>query len=107
MEKRWYDKHKETLETLKMLRDLDTNSQDELASSIIEIANQLKSIHREEDEPTLSIGLDRVLGLYQSANARRWYDKNEELSSALRTIATLPEEDFKNIMEGLFISLKN
>lgn len=107
MKNRWYDSHEETLETLELLKKLDKESRDRLSGDIIEIANQIKSIHREEEEPPLSIGIDRVLGLYQSSNSRRWYDKKGDLANAIRTISTLPKEDFLNIMEGLSLSLKD
>ena len=105
MKRRWYDNHDETLETLEILKKLDRSSRASLSNDIIDIANQIKSIHREEDEPTLSIGLERVLGLYQSANSRRWYDRKVDLGTAMRTISTLPEDDFLNIMEGLSVTL--
>lgn len=107
MNKRWYDTHDETLETLEIFKNLDKASRARLSNDIIDIANQIKTMHREEDEPPLSIGIERVLGLYQSVNSRRWYDKQRDLSAAMRTISTLPEEDFLNIMEGLCVSLKD
>ena len=107
MNNRWYDSHSETLNTFNILKKLDEKSKESLSSDIISIANQIKAIHREEDEPTLSIGLDRVLGLYQSSNSRRWYDKQNDLDTAIKTISTLPREDFLNIMEGLFVSLND
>lgn len=107
MNKRWYDDHRETLETLEILKKLDRESRARLSNDVIDIANQIKSIHREEDEPPLSIGLERVLGLYQSSNSRRWYDRQRDLGNAMKTISTLPEEDFLNIMEGLCVSLKD
>lgn len=107
MNRRWYDNHQETLDTLELLKNLDKSSRSKLSNDVIEIANQIKSIHREEDEPVLSIGLERVLGLYQSSNSRRWYDKQRDLSTAIKTISTLPEDDFLNIMEGLCVSLKD
>lgn len=107
MNKRWYDTHQETLDTLELLKSLDTSSRARLSNDIIAIANQIKTIHREEDEPILSIGLERVLGLYQSSNSRRWYDKQRDLGRAIKTISTLPEDDFLNIMEGLCVSLKD
>lgn len=107
MNKRWYDKHSDTLDTLEVLKKLDRESKRRLSNDIVEIANQIKSIHREEDEPPLSIGLERVLGLYQSSNSRRWYDKHRDLSAAMKTISTLPAEDFLNIMEGLSVALKD
>lgn len=107
MKKRWYDNHQETLDTLGILKKLDRESKARLSDDIIDIANQIKSIHREEEEPPLSIGLDRVLGLYQSSNSRRWYDKQRDLDNAIKTISTLPKEDFLNIMEGLCVSLND
>lgn len=106
MNKRWYDNHPETLDTLDILKRLDREAKNQLSKDIIEIANQIKTIHKEEDEPPLSIGIERVLGLYQSSNSRRWYDRQKELNLAMKTISTLPEEDFLNIMEGLCVSLK-
>lgn len=107
MNNRWYDNHRETLDTLEILKKLDRESRARLSNDVIDIAKQIKSIHREEDEPPLSIGLERVLGLYQSANSRRWYDRQRDLGNVMRTISTLPEEDFLNIMEGLCVSLKD
>lgn len=105
--RRWYDDHKETLDTLEILKKLDRDAKARLSDDIVDIANQIKSIHREEDEPNLSIGIERVLGLYQSAYSRRWYDRQKDLGNAMKTISTLPEEDFLNIMEGLCVSLKD
>jgi len=107
MKQRWYDTHDETLSALEVIKKLDRESRKKLSSDIMDIASQIKSIHREEEEPALSIGLERVLGLYQSSNARRWYDRNRDLSVAMKTISTLPEEDFLNIMEGLCVTLND
>lgn len=106
MNKRWYDNHDETLKTFAILKKLDKESGKRLANDIIDVANQIKAIHRDEDEPTLTIGLERVLGIWQSVNARRWYDNQDDLNTAIKTISTLPEEDFLNIMEGICVSLK-
>lgn len=107
MKNRWYDNHNETLETLDILKKIDRESRKKLSSDIIDIANQIKSMHKEEEEPLLSIGVERVLGLYQSSNSRRWYDKQIDLDTAMKTISTLPREDFLNIMEGLCVSLRD
>ena len=107
MKNRWYDNHSETIETLDILKKLDRESRKRLSNDVIDIAKQIKSIHREEDEPPLSIGLERVLGLYQSSNSRRWYDKQRDLNTAMRIISSLPEDDFLNIMEGLCVSLQD
>jgi len=107
MNNRWYDNHRETLDTLGILKKLDRESRLRLSNDVVDIAKQIKSIHREEDEPLLSIGLERVLGLYQSFYSRRWYDKQKDLNTAMKTISTLPAEDFLNIMEGLCVSLQD
>lgn len=107
MNNRWYDHHQETLDVLDILKTLDRETRTRLSDDVIDIAKQIKSIHREEDEPILSIGLERVLGLYQSSNSRRWYDRQRDLGMAMKTISTLPEEDFLNIMEGLCVSFKD
>lgn len=107
MNQRWYDNHSETLETLAILKKLDRESRKRLSNDVIDVAKQIKAIRREEDEPPLTIGLERVLGLYQSSNSRRWYDKQKDLGNAMRIISSLPEEDFLNIMEGLCVSLQD
>ena len=42
-----------------------------------------------------------------TTNARRWYDKVSILSYALKTMSTLPREDFYNIMEGITASVSS
>lgn len=104
-DKRWYDNHQETIEALEKLKNLDGASRKLISDNLVEIIKQIKEVHREEPDPELSIGIQRVLGLYQVSKSRRWYDKNKEIAYALQTMATLPSEDFKNIMEGLSISI--
>ncbi len=105
--KRWYDRHKETERAFKLLKELDFKSQYQISQDIMSIASAIKTAHKEEEtEQPLSIGLDRVLGLYQASNMRRWYDKYPYLNQAILTISTLPEEDYINIMEGICDSLE-
>ena len=69
---------------------------------------ELESLNVEEDDDEnqeVSIGIDRVLGLYKISNSRRWYDKVSILSYAMKTMSTLPKEDFYNIMEGISTSI--
>ena len=105
--RRWYDKHGTATRAFEVLQKLDSNSKKRLSKDLIEIIRQIKELHKEEEnETTISLGIDRVLGLFQqSVNERRWYDTNEELKYALKTMSTLPTEDFLNIMEGLSVSL--
>ncbi|MEI3255657.1 MAG: hypothetical protein V8R83_10265 [Candidatus Gastranaerophilaceae bacterium] len=47
-----------------------------------------------------------MLGLYQTNKGRRWYDKQPDLSVAIKTISTLPESDYEKITKGICTSLK-
>lgn len=105
-DKRWYDKHNETRIAMDILKGMHGTIQSKLSNDIINVASAIKTIHRENDTAPLSIGLERVLGLYQTNKGRRWYDKNPNLSVAVKTISTLPESDYLNIMEGICMSLK-
>jgi len=104
--RRWYDKHRETRVALDLLKNLHSTIQSKLSNDIINVASAIKTVHRENDTAPLSIGLERVLGLYQTNKGRRWYDKQPDLSVAIKTISTLPESDYENIMEGICMSLK-
>lgn len=104
--KRWYDNHKETRMALGLLQSLHPTIQKKLCNDIIDVASAIKTVHRENDTAPLSIGLERVLGLYQTNKSRRWYDKESELCVAIKTISTLPETDYVSIMEGICMSLK-
>jgi Mg/Co/Ni transporter MgtE len=108
LKRRWYDSYNETTKVFDILQKLDDESKRRLSADLTEIVKQIKELHREEEEPVLSLGIDRVIGLYQqSVNERRWYDTNTDLKYALKTMSTLPTEDFLNIMEGLAVSLND
>lgn len=109
-DRRWYDSHFETQKTLKLLEKLSDEEKEVLSESLITIVKEIKDFHRddyddESKETPLSLGLDRVIGLYQSSNGRRWYDKNDSLGFAMKAMSTLPESDFRNIMDGLSVTL--
>ena len=103
--RRWYDTNEYTAKALSLLKDLDENKRRNLSKDLTVMVKQIKELHEEDEEQELSLGIDRVLGLYKISNARRWYDKVSILSYALKTMSTLPKEDFFNIMEGLTVSL--
>lgn len=102
MNRRWYDSNEHTERALKLLKNMDENKRRALSRDLTTVVRQIKEMHEEADEEQdVSIGIDRVLGLYKISNSRRWYDKVSILSYALKTMSTLPKEDFYNIMEGL------
>ncbi|MBR1776213.1 hypothetical protein IJ750_03980 [bacterium] len=105
MNRRWYDSNEYTQKALTLLKDMDENRRRALSHDLTTVVKQIKEMHEEDEEQDVSIGIDRVLGLYKISNSRRWYDKVSILSYALKTMSTLPKEDFYNIMEGLTTSL--
>ena len=106
--RRWYDNEDSASEIFDRIHNLDEDTKNVLSVNLAEIIQQIKDLHKEEAEPELSIGLERVIGLYhQFQNRRRWYDQNnDETAYAIKTLFTLPEQDFYNIIEGLSVSLK-
>lgn len=105
--RRWYDKYSDAKETFELLRNLELSQQAVVAKDVSEIANSIKNYHKEKEITPLSIGLERVFGIYQQSRARRWYDKSMHLNKAIQNISTLPEQDYVNIMEGLHSALKD
>ena len=105
--RRWYDAYDETAKAFKILKELNPESQRRISEDLIKIVRQIKELRKEEEtEEVLSLGIERVIGLYQqSVNERRWYDVNKDLKYALKTMSTLSEDDFVNIMEGLSDSI--
>ena len=105
MNRRWYDSNENTEKALSLLKNMDENKRRALSRDLTNFVRQIKEMHEEDEEQDVSIGIDRVLGLYKISNSRRWYDKVSILSYALKTMSTLPKEDFYNIMEGITTSL--
>ncbi len=107
MNRRWYDSNEYTEKALAILKDMDEDKRRALSRDLTAVVRQIKEMREEDEneEQDVSIGIDRVLGLYKISNSRRWYDKVSLLSYAMKTMSTLPKEDFYNIMEGISTSL--
>ncbi len=105
-DRRWYDTDENTQRALNILKDMDESQRRNLSKDLTAVVKQIKDLHNEEDDEDqdVSLGIDRVLGLYKITNSRRWYDKVSVLSFAMKTMSTLPKEDFYNIMEGIAVS---
>ena len=103
-DRRWYDSSEHTTRAFEILKDMDEAQRRSLSQDLATVVKQIKELHEEDEEADVSIGIDRVLGLYKVSNSRRWYDKVSILSYAMKTMSTLPQEDFYNIMEGIAVS---
>ena len=107
MNRRWYDSNENTKKALSLLKDMNEEQRRALSRDLTNVVRQIKEMHLEDDDEDqeVSLGIDRVLGLYKISNSRRWYDKVSILSYAMKTMSTLPKEDFYNIMEGITSSV--
>ena len=107
MNRRWYDSNENTKKALSLLKDMNEEQRRALSRDLTNVVRQIKEMHLEDDDEDqeVSLGIDRVLGLYKISNSRRWYDKVSILSYAMKTMSTLPKEDFYNIMEGITSSI--
>ena len=103
-DRRWYDSNENTKRALEILKDMDETQRRALSRDLTTVVKQIKELHEEDEESDVSLGIDRVLGLYKLSNSRRWYDKVSILSYAMKTMSTLPQEDFYTIMEGIAVS---
>ena len=103
-DRRWYDSNEHTKRAFEILKDMDESQRRALSKDLTTVVKQIKELHEEDEESEVSLGIDRVLGLYKISNSRRWYDKISILSYAMKTMATLPKEDFYTIMEGISVS---
>lgn len=103
MNRRWYDSDENTARAFDLLKQMDEGKRRALSRDLTTMVRQIKELHVEDEdyEDEISLGIDRVLGLYKLSNSRRWYDKVSILSYAMKTMSTLPKQDFYNIMEGL------
>jgi len=105
--KRWYDTKPYADNVLSILKELSLQSHYDIAREVLKIIEAIKVNSRELEEPPLSIGVDRVLGLYSQNYKRRWYDKNLPIGRIFKSASCLQDEDFQNIMQGMYTSLKD
>ena len=106
-DRRWYDSNEYTSRALEILKDMDDSQRCSLSQDLTTVVKQIKKLHEDDDDGDVSIGIDRALGLYKISNSRRWYDKASVLSYAMKTMATLPKEDFYTIMESIALSAEH
>ena len=105
--KRWYDTKHYAGSVLDILKELSLQSHYDIAREVLKVIETIKVSSRELDEPPLSLGVDRVVGLFSQNYGRRWYDKNLPINRIFKSASSLQDEDFQNIMQGMFTSLKD
>lgn len=105
-QKRWYDAKPYADNVLSILKELSLQSHYDIAREVLKIIEAIKISSRDLAEPPLSLGIDRVLGLYSQSYKRRWYDRNLPINRIFKSASSLQEQDFQNIMQGIYTSLK-
>jgi len=105
--KRWYDVKPYTGEVLSILKNLSLSSHYDIAREVLKVIEVIKINTRDLPDPPMSLGVDRVMGLYSQNYKRRWYDKNLPVNRIFKSASCLQDEDFQNIMQGMFTSLKD
>ncbi|MDD3594450.1 MAG: hypothetical protein PHX18_07475 [Candidatus Gastranaerophilales bacterium] len=100
-QRRWYDNNEDMTSILEVIKDQPAELIDNLAENIMSFSNIIREnlLELETEEP-ISIGKERVLGLYKSFRRRRWYDKNWTILSTMNILSTLPNDDFEKIAAG-------
>ena len=104
--KRWYDKKPYTDKVLNILKQLSIQSHYDIAREVLKVIQANKENSQELDDAPLSLGIERVMGLYSQGYKRRWYDKNLPINRIFKSASCLQDEDFQNIMQGMCNSLK-
>ncbi len=105
--KRWYDEKPYADEVLEILKHLSLQTHYDIAREVLKIIEAIKVNSRELQDAPLTIGVERALGLYSQNYSRRWYDKNLPVNRIFKSASCLQGEDFQNIMQGMFTSLKS
>ena len=98
--KRWYDIKPYTDEVLDILKNLSLQSHYDIAREVLKVIDVIKSNSRELDEPPLSLGVERVVGLFSQSYKRRWYDKNPNVHIAIESLRDLTEEQREVIIQN-------
>ncbi len=101
--RRWYDKYPKLNKILELLREYSEDELEIILKDVIDAANIIKK-NRAESE-FISIGADKVTGLYHAQNKNRWYDKSQTLNLAMNVLTVMVEEDFVNVTDTLFETL--
>ena len=105
--KRWYDVKPYTDDVLCILKSLSLQSHYDIAREVLKIIEAIKINSRDNDDPPLSLGTDRALGLFSQNYKRRWYDNNLPIARIFKSASCLQDEDFQNIMQGMYASLND
>jgi hypothetical protein len=88
--RRWYDNLQNMTLAVHISRELPTEIQALIARSLNEAIDSHRK-HRRTDKYAISLGHNRVLGLYKASYCRRWHDPDPVTYRAFNFMATIPD----------------
>lgn len=105
LNKRWYDKDDNVVRMLEIVKGLSDEEQEGLTFNVLQFVKLIREKNGRHTENPVSVGKNKILGLYKSSQKRRWYDNNLRISNILNALSTLPSEDCENIAKGILVTL--
>jgi hypothetical protein len=88
--RRWYDNISDMTMALLVSKQLPPEIQLVIARHLNGAIDDYRRLKR-SDKNAISLGQNRVMGLYKSSNRLRWYDPKPELHRAFTLMATVPD----------------
>lgn len=88
--RRWYDNISNMTMALHVSRQLPREIQLIIAHHLNDAINDYRKMRR-SDKNAISLGSQRVLGLYKASDRQRWYDPTPQIHRAFTMMPTVPE----------------
>jgi len=104
-QKRWYDHIANVTHAVYLSKQLPEPVQDMIARNLNEYIDTYRQLAK-KDKNAISMGANRVLGLYKAKYGHRWYDPDTNLGRAFNMMAMVPEH-FLEEYAGRIIEVAN
>lgn len=101
-QKRWYDHIANVTHAVYLSKQLPVNIQDVIAKNLNEYIDTYRQLAK-KDKNAISLGSNRILGLYKAPYGHRWYDPNAKLGRAFNMMATIPEHFVEEYAERIIL----
>ena len=103
--RRWYDHNGNIARAIELFQQLPSSLRVLAAAGILEFADVHKCLG--SPDGLKSFGQQRVLGLIQSKQKRRWYDQDEVLHKAINTLLMMGDEYRSETAFRLIVTLES
>jgi hypothetical protein len=99
--RRWYDHISNMTLAIHASSQLPTEIRGIIARNLSETINEHRYRLRGHNNPVVSLGQTRILGLFKAARKLRWYDPEPTLHRAFTLMSTIPEESLTDFATRL------